>query len=97
MGGKKFKMNKELKEIAKSMERLTKMALSEALDKAITEKCTLSVVKGKDGKAKTEIEGSALGILITLAGLEKAVLEHIEAPAGLFEMVKEFVGTEEAE
>ena len=89
-------MNKELKEMAKSMERLTKLALSEALDKAVNEECTLSITKGKDGKACTKIEGSRLAILITLAGLEKTVLDKIEDQVGLFEMVKEFVGTEEA-
>lgn len=95
MGGKKLKMKKELNEMLKSAETLTKMMLSDALDKAITEKCSISITKNEKGEAKQEIKGSPLAILVTLAGLEKTILEKIEAPTGLFEMIKEFVGTEE--
>ena len=66
-------------------------------DEAIKEKAVVSIEKFEDGRATTRIEGSNLSVLIALAGLEKTVFEKLEVPEGLWEMVKEKIGTKEAE
>ena len=71
--------------------------LQERISDAFKEKASLSIEKFEDGRAETHIEGSNLGILIALAGLEKTVLEKLDAPKGLWELVKHTVGTKEAE
>lgn len=75
-----------------------KNKLEERLNKALNEEeASISIETCKDGKAKTHIEGTNIGILIALAGLENAVLEQIHAPEGLFELIKEYTRTERAE
>lgn len=96
MGGEKFKMNEELKKLLKEFKELTKRTLIEELEKAVNEKCIISVTKNKKGEAKQKIEGSTLSILITLAGLEKSILRELGTPVELYEMIKECVGTKEA-
>ena len=97
--------NKDFKEMIKKLEELNEILenvndvpnkIKEAIEKGHKEEAKISVHKYADGRAETSVEGSTMGILITLAGLEKCVLEKINAPAGLFELVKETVGTREA-
>lgn len=64
-------------------------------DEAIKEKAVVSIEKFEDGSATTKIEGNNLSILIALAGLEKTVFEKLDVPNGLWEMVKDKVGTKE--
>ena len=51
------------------------------------------IEKDNDGTAETHIEGTNLAILITLAGLEKAILEQTKTPAFVWERVQKQVGT----
>ena len=93
------KMIKKLKELNEILEGVTDgmpNKIMEAINKGHKEEAKISVHKYADGRAETSVEGSTMGILITLAGLEKCVLEKLNAPAGLFELVKETVGTREA-
>jgi hypothetical protein len=107
MGGKKFMSNKDLKELEKMLKRLEDLKeslegacnmpnfIKEAIEKGHKEEAKISVHKYADGRAETRVEGSTMGILIALAGLEKTVLNKINAPAGLFEVIKDTVGTKE--
>lgn len=70
--------------------------IDKELTKAHKEECKLSVEKDKKGHAQVKMEGSTLAILIALAGLEKTVLEKTHVPAGLYEIIKNSVGTKEA-
>lgn len=92
------KMIEKLKELNEILEGVSDMPnkIKEAIEKGHKEEAKISVHKYADGRAETSVEGSTMGILITLAGLEKTVLNKINAPAGLFELVKETVGTREA-
>lgn len=67
-------------------------------EEANNEACTLSITK-KEGNNPQEIrvEGSTPAILLNLAGLEKAILEKLEVPQHVFEMVKNSIGTREAD
>lgn len=97
--------DKDLKQMIKKLEELTEMLenveeipnkIMEAIEQGYNEEAKITVHKYADGRAETQIEGSTMAILITLAGLEKSVLDRVNAPAGLFELVKETVGTKEA-
>lgn len=71
--------------------------MKKRIDEAFKEKATVSIEKFEDGTAQSRIEGSNIGILIALAGLEKTVLEKLDTPKGLWELIKHTVGTKEAE
>lgn len=92
-------MDKELKKMLEKLttilEKEIKGKLIEKIKEAINEPCKISREKESGGKATTKIEGSILSILITLASLEKTVLEKLDPPAGLFEMLKEITGVTE--
>lgn len=101
-------MDKELLEMLKSLNGVLedmlgdgkdsfKNKVQERISDAFKEKASLSIEKFEDGRAETHIEGSNIGVLIALAGLEKTVLEKLDAPKGLWELVKHTVGTKEAE
>lgn len=101
-------MDKELLEMLKNLNEVLEdfiredkdsftNKLQERISDAFKEKASLSIEKFEDGRAETHIEGSNLGILIALAGLEKTVLEKLDAPKGLWELVKHTVKTKEAE
>lgn len=91
------KMIEKLKELNELLEGACDMPkhLKEAIEKGHKEEAKISVHKYADGRAETSVEGSTMGILIALAGLEKTVLNKINAPAGLFELIKDTVGTKE--
>lgn len=70
--------------------------MQKEINKAFKEKASISIEKFEDGRAKTHIEGSTLGILIALAGLEKSVLEKLDVPREVWGLIKRTVGTKEA-
>lgn len=67
------------------------------LEEAMEEECTISIVKSKGGKATTHIEGSYIAILLTLAGLEKSVLEKLDFDAEMFDFLKSLIGNKEVD
>lgn len=100
-------MDKELLEMLKDLNEVlgdllnddtdsVKSKLQEKINKGFNEKASVSIVKFEDGRAETHIEGTNTAVLIALAGLEKTVLEKLNPPRGLWELVKNMVGTKEA-
>lgn len=94
--------NKKIKEL---MEELVKEIIGEEniegacrtmFEEALKEECEISIKKDKEGRANTHISGSGLAILITLAGLEKGILEKLGCEDSMYEIVKRAVGTKEA-
>ena len=100
-------MDKEILEMLKDLNEVlgdllsddkdsVKSKLQERIEKGFTEKASVSIVKFEDGRAETHIEGTNVAVLIALAGLEKSVLEKLNPPKGLWELIKHSVGTREA-
>ena len=98
-------MDNEIKEMLKELlkdlgEKLDKIDgdfnLQEKLSEAHKQPAKLSIEKHEDGSAITQVEGSNLAILITLAGLEHSVLEKLNPPKGLWDLIKASTGTREA-
>lgn len=100
-------MDKELLEMLKDLNEVlgdlinddkdsVKSKLQERIEKSFSEKASVSIVKFEDGRAETHIEGTNVAVLIALAGLEKTVLEKLNPPKGLWELIKHSVGTREA-
>ena len=103
MGGYKL-MKKdiydELKELMENDELkkytdLFKALIEAKVNEVINEDTKISINKKADGTAKANITGSRMGVLVTLAGLEKTILKQLDAPAGLFEIIKDVVETME--
>lgn len=99
-------MDKELKEMLKELNEVLRDLLNDnitavnskiknKIQEAFKDEATISIKKSKNGRAKSHIEGSTLAILITLAGLEKTVLEKLNTPNGAWEIIKHTVGTME--
>ena len=99
-------MNKELLEMLKDLNGVLedmlednkdsfKSKLQERITKGFEEKAILSIEKKENGEAITKIEGTNIGVLIALAGLEKSVLEKLNPPKGLWKLIKDSVGTKE--
>lgn len=102
-------MNKELKEILKELEELNETIedllkdndkdfnskLQKGIDKAMKDKASISIEKFENGTAEVNFEGRNLAVLITLAGLENCVLEKLNPPKELWEIIKHRVGTME--
>lgn len=84
------KMDKKLND----MEDIEKMT-NKAIDEHINKPCEISIKKGENGEAECKVEGTRTAILITLAGLEKNILEQLKPPAGLYERIKSKVGIRE--
>lgn len=100
-------MDKESKEMLKELNEVSgdllndnitgvNSKIKDKIQEAFKEEATISIKKSKDERAETHVEGSTLAILITLAGLEKTVLEKLNTPNAIWEMIKHTVGTEEA-
>lgn len=89
-------LNGVLEDMLKDSENNFGDKVQERISDAFKEKASVSIEKFEDGRAETHIEGSNIGVLIALAGLEKTVLEKLDAPKGLWELVKATVGTREA-
>lgn len=64
-------------------------------EEARKEKVKISVEKDENGDAKTHIEGSTFGILFTLAGLEKTILNDLGVSNDMFDTIKHMVGVKE--
>ena len=101
-------MDKELLKMSKSLNGVLedmlgdgkdsfKNKVQERISDGFNEKASLSIEKFEDGRAETHIEGSNIGVLIALAGLEKTVLEKLDVPRDGWELIKHSVGTKEAE
>lgn len=99
-------MDEELKELLKELNSVVKdllnddkvkpnNSLKKIFDRAFKQKAIISMEKREDGTAETHIEGSTLGILISLVGLEKSVLEKLKVPTKVFNDIKNIVGVEE--
>ena len=99
-------MDKELKEMLKELNEVlgdllndnitgVNSKIKDKIQEAFKEEAIISIKKSKDGRAESHIEGSTLAILITLAGLEKTVLEKLNTPNAIWEMIKHTVGTME--
>lgn len=103
-------MNKELLELLELLKELNgvlenaikedksknKGSFRKAIDKAFKEKVIISLEKSRNGETKIHTEGSKLGVLISLAGLEKGILETTKVPTPLWEYIKHTVGTKDA-
>lgn len=85
-------LEKEIKNLEKNGD------IKEKIHEAYEQPCEISIKKkGKTSEgADCKIVGSNLAILVTLAGLEKAILEKLNPPAGLYEMIKQTTGVMEA-
>ncbi|MBQ2870348.1 hypothetical protein IJE86_01460 [bacterium] len=99
-------MEKETKEILEELKDIMKDLLNgnrdsminkieERITKGFKEHAKISIEKFEDGRASTNIEGTTMGILIALAGLEKTILEKTNPPKELWELIKKSVGTME--
>jgi muramoyltetrapeptide carboxypeptidase LdcA involved in peptidoglycan recycling len=104
MGGEKLKMKKKFdKELDNILQDLKNAILEndEDIDKALREEqktpTLIHIEKNKDGNSKVKIEGTNLSLLITLAGLEMTILEQLNPPAGLFDLIKRKVGIKGAD
>ena len=98
-------MDNEIKEMLKELlkdlgEKLDKIEgdfnLQDKINEAHKQPAKISIEKYEDGRADTRIEGSNLAILITLAGLENSILERLNPPKGLWDLIKASTGTREA-
>ena len=89
------KLNNMLEKEIKNFEKTE--GIKEKINEAFKEKAVISIKKHENGTAKTHIEGTNLAVLITLAGLEKTVIEKLKVPNEIWEMIKNIVGTREAE
>ena len=73
----------------------------EDIDKALREhynKPTLiHIEKNEEGDSSIKLEGTATAILITLAGLEKSIMENLNPPAGLYDLIKMKTGIKGAD
>lgn len=97
-------MDKELIEMLKDLlnnleEKIDQMGdfnIEDEISKGLKQPAKLSIEKFEDGKSIVNVEGTNLAILITLAGLEKAVLKKLNPPKNVWELIKHSVGTMEA-
>lgn len=86
-------LNEVLGDLIKDDKDSFKSKLQEKINKGFKEKASISIEKFEDGRAETHIEGTNIAVLIALAGLEKAVLEKLDTPKSLWELIKQTVGT----
>ena len=96
------------KELMEKLEELTNKIIDimgdkhkkvhDMFEEALNQPCKISIEKEQEsGGAKTCITGSRLSILITLAGLEKGILNELGCDNDEFEFIKKAVGVKEAE
>lgn len=85
-----------LKDLGEKIDQMGDFNIGDKISEAYKQPAKLSIEKFEDGRANTSIEGTNLAVLITLAGLEKAVLEKLNPPRGLWDLIKTTVGTREA-
>lgn len=78
-------------ELDKAMKKMSDR-IEKDINNAFKEECTISIEKKKNGESISRIEGKPITILITLAGLEKGIMEKLNPPKELWNMIKEKVG-----
>lgn len=102
MGGEKLKMKHEkIKNlIGELLEEMLNgdldTAIKGTLEDAMKMDCKISIEKDKQGRAHTRLEGNSLAILVTLAGLEKIVLDKLDCNNRTFEILKRMIDQEDA-
>ena len=85
-------MIKDVKEILEMFSNTKK--LKEALLTATKEECGILLEKKKDGECNISTHGNKLAILIALAALEESLLDQLEVPKPVWEMIKDVTGME---
>jgi len=90
-------LNEKLGKILEDQGEEIENAITDRINEALNEECFISITKDKYGKAVTKAEGSTLAILVTLAGLEKALLRETHVPSNVWEMIKDTVGAREVD
>ena len=99
-------MDNELKDMIKELKRLCEIGedllddgksskvkfIAKSIKKAYNEPAKISVKKDETVQATCHIEGKALPLLITLAGIEKAILNKTHVPKELYEIIKSSLG-----
>lgn len=86
-----------LKELMKESKNEICGIASKHIDRAIDEPVEISIKKKQGGKATSNIKGTKLGLLVTLAGLESNILKTTDTTQEQFENIKKLVGTKEVE
>ena len=69
--------------------------ISKSISEALKKPAKISMKREKGGKGVTNISGTPMAILVTLAGLEYTILNNLNVPKILWEQVKEQISTEE--
>ena len=91
-------MDKEIKDILKDIKETLSNSIVGKLDNLFNEglkqPCEISIKKDSKGVAKTQISGSRIAILITLAGLENGILKELNCDDGEFNFIKKSIGAE---
>lgn len=90
----KLEMLEELLKLLKDSKKGMESKLKEAVEEAIKENALISL-EMKKGVSKVKVQGSTIAILIALSQLEKSILEKLNAPKGLYELIKKSVSYEE--
>lgn len=88
---------KEFMEFLKTINKDTKCETESTFGEASKQEASLYVKKDKSGKVNIKAEGSSLGLLILLAGLEKGLLKQLDCPDCTWELIKNKVGAREAD
>lgn len=83
----------ELKKLLKETKRHDQ--IKKILDDEYYKECEISIKRNKDRSANVHLEGSALSLLITLAGLEEAVLNRVNADEKTFKLLKAITKVQE--
>lgn len=91
-----LEMLEELLKLLKDSKKGMESKLKEAVEEAIKENALISL-KMKKGVSEVKVQGSTIAILIALSQLEKSILEKLNPPKGLYELIKKSVSYEEAD
>lgn len=92
------KVIEELEKLLKKMEnKTTKTSLVEVIEQNMNRPASIHIDKNENGECSAKLEGTRIAILITLAGLEKTILEQLDPPTALWETIKKHIGTMEVE
>lgn len=83
----------ELKKLLKETKRHDQ--IKKILDDEYYKECEISIKRNKDRSANVHLEGSALSLLITLTGLEEAVLNRVNADEKTFKLLKAITKVQE--
>ena len=86
----------ELLKLLKDGEKKLGSVLKRTMNDAIEENALISL-KMKKGVSEVKVQGSTIAILIALSQLEKSILEKLNPPKGLYELIKKSVSYEEAD